>query len=60
MITEMMYNNKGSPQKFSGWSLYSLWKYMVYKIMISQEKYLMESMTIKKKVYFTYFFTNRK
>ena len=30
-------------------------KYMVYKIMISQEKYLMESMTVKKKVYFTCF-----
>lgn len=50
-----MYNNKGSAQEFSGWSLYSLWKYMVYKIMISKEKYLMESMTIKKKVCFTYF-----
>lgn len=55
-----MYNNKDSTQKFSGWSLYFLWKYMVYKIMIYKEKYLMEIMAIKKKVYFTYFFTNRK
>lgn len=55
MITEMMYNNKGSTQKFSGWSLYSLWKYTVYKIMIYKEKYLMESMTVKKNVYSTYF-----
>lgn len=56
----MMYTQKAPLRNFWVEPFVHYKKYMVYKIMIYEEKYLMESMTIKKKVYFTYFFTNRK
>lgn len=50
-----MYTPKAPLRNFWVESFVHYEKYIVYKIMISQEKYLMESMTIEKKVYFTYF-----
>lgn len=34
-------------------------KYMVYKIMIYEEKYLMESMTIKKSLFYIFFYKQK-
>ena len=49
IITENDVYSKGSTQKFSGWSLYSLWKYTVYKITVFEEEYLMKNMITRRK-----------